>query len=524
MTTVLCERNQLLPLDTRVLDLLPAAVYICDALGVIVYYNRAAAELWGRKPVVGEDLWCGSFRIFRPDGSPLPHDECPMAVALRERRRVFGEEIVVEREDGARLFVMPSPVPLSDSAGELVGAVNLLVDVTDRKRSDESSYLLAAIVESCHDAIISQTLDGLFTSWNRGAEEMLGYQPEEVIGRHVSLLSLPETDRDLTRLFAGIRLGERVADLETRLRAKRGNAIDVSITVSPIRDASRDVIGASIVVRDISERKRLDEALRQSEDRLREADRHKDQFLAMLAHELRDPVSAISNAIEVVRRSDASESQEWSRDVISRQVKNLSRLIDDLLDVARISQGKLQLKTTFVDAGHVLNNAVETVRPLIEEHKHELNLSFPVGSLHLRVDSVRLEQVLVNLLTNAAKYTPSGGRIWLRAERDGHEIAIHVQDNGLGIAPERLSLMFELFTQDDVAARTPRGWPGNWAGARAPAGRNARRHDFGFERGTGPRKHLHGSTPCRTATRWETGHVITERSRQRAGGIPRACG
>ena len=451
MATSIGDNPTLLDLDTKPLDLLPAAVYVCDAEGVILYYNRRAAELWGRSPEVGKDRWCGSFRMFRPDGSPLPHDECPMAVTLREGRSVSGEEIIVEREDGVRIFVLPSPVPLHDGSHAIVGAVNLLVDITERKRVDDTARLLAAIVESSDDAIVSKTLHGIVTSWNRAAESMFGYSAEEMIGRHISVLAPPDKAEDMAYILGRIKQGDRLDHYETKRKAKDGRVIDVSLTVSPVRDASGTVVGASKIARDITERKRMEEALRRSEELLRDADRRKDHFLAMLAHELRNPISAINSAVQVIRKSEGAETLEWSKDVIERQVKHLSRLIDDLLDVSRISQGKIELRKTVVDAGDLLNNAVETVRAFIKERKHELNLSFPVGSMPVEVDPVRLEQVVVNLLTNAAKYTPAGGRISLSAERVGADIVIHVQDNGLGIAPEKLPEMFELFTQAETA-------------------------------------------------------------------------
>jgi PAS domain S-box-containing protein len=437
---------------------LPAAVYVTDRDGRITLFNEQAAALWGRRPEVGKELWCGSFRIFRPDGTPLPHDECPMAVALREGRAVLGQEIVVERPDGTRAFVLPHPVPLSDASGRPAGAVNMLVDVTERKRVGDAERLLAAIVESSDDVIISKTLDGTITSWNRAAERTFGYTAAEALGRHISLIAPPEGAEDMERILARIRRGERVDHYETKRRAKDGRIIDVSLTVSPVRDEAGTIVGASKVARDISDKKRSDEALKRSEERLRDANRRKDEFLAMLAHELRNPLSAINSAVQVARRSDAAQALDWSTDVVQRQVKHLARLLDDLLDVSRISRGKIQLREEVVDAALIINSAVETVRPLIDGRKHELTVSFRAGPLRVKADPVRLEQVVVNLLTNAARYTPPGGRVWLTAERDGADVVIEVRDTGVGIPPEHLPQMFELFTQGHhTLARTEGG-------------------------------------------------------------------
>ena len=218
-----------------------------------------------------------------------------------------------------------------------------------------------------------------------------------------------------------------------------------------------------LAIADITERKRLEveregllQAAEEARDRaeadaakLADADRHKNQFLAMLAHELRNPLAAVRNAVEVASRSGSKEDLEWSRDVTARQVGNFAHLINDLLDVARITEGKIQLHKELIDAAPVIRHAIEAVKPIVEERKHELLLSFTSTDLRLEADSTRLEQILVNLLTNAAKYTPSGGRIQLIAGVEGKEVVFRVRDNGLGILPELLPQMFDLFTQGD---------------------------------------------------------------------------
>jgi two-component system CheB/CheR fusion protein len=218
-----------------------------------------------------------------------------------------------------------------------------------------------------------------------------------------------------------------------------------------------------LAVQDITERRRLEKeregllvAAQEARDRaeedaakLADADRHKNQFLAMLAHELRNPLAAVRNAVEISTRSGSKEDLEWSRDVTARQVGNFAHLINDLLDVARITEGKIQLHKELIDAAQVVRHALEAVKPIVEERKHELLLSYTSTDLRLEADTTRLEQILVNLLTNAAKYTPPGGRIQLIAGVEGNEVVFRVRDNGLGIRPELLPKVFDLFTQGD---------------------------------------------------------------------------
>ena len=241
------------------LDLLPAAVYITNADGLITYYNEAAAALWGHHPQLGVREWCGSWKLYWPDGRPLPHDECPMALALRERRPIRGMEAVAERPDGIRVPFIPYPTPLYDTSGELIGAVNMLVDITDRKRAELYAQRLASVVEFSDDAIITKNLDGVVTSWNRGAERLFGYKAEEAIGKPITILIPHDRQDEEHEILGRIRGGERIDHYETVRRHKDGSLLDISLTVSPLKNSEGRIIGASKIARDITDRRRAQE-------------------------------------------------------------------------------------------------------------------------------------------------------------------------------------------------------------------------------------------------------------------------
>jgi PAS domain S-box-containing protein len=247
---------------------LPAALYLTDERGRITLYNKAATALWGREPEVGKDLWCGSWKIYRPDGTPLPLEECPMAVTLRQGRAIRGEEIVIERADGTRRHVMPHPEPMY-ADGVVIGAINMLIDVTDLHLAERAKAHLAAIVMSSEDAIVSKNLQGIVTSWNGAAERLFGYTAEEMIGQPVSRLIPPDRHDEEPSILERIGRGESIEHYETIRRRKDGTHLPISLTVSPLIDHHGKIIGVSKIARNITEQKRVEESLRENEERLR---------------------------------------------------------------------------------------------------------------------------------------------------------------------------------------------------------------------------------------------------------------
>ena len=264
----------------NLLNALPAAVYVTDSLGQITYFNEAAATLWGHRPTIGSSEWCGSWKLFWPDGRPLPHGECPMAIAIKEKRAVRGMEAVAERPDGTRVSFEPYPTPIFDSDGNLTGAVNMLIDITDRKRGEQAKQHLAAIVEFSDDAIISINLHGIIQSWNAAAERIYGYTVREATGKSVDILIPPDRSNEEPEILNRIRAGQHTEHYETVRVRKDGSLIDISLTVSPVMDGDGKVIGASKIARDITERRKAQE---QRDLLLREIN-HRVRNLFTLAH------------------------------------------------------------------------------------------------------------------------------------------------------------------------------------------------------------------------------------------------
>jgi signal transduction histidine kinase/ActR/RegA family two-component response regulator len=300
----------------RLLDRLPAGAYMCDNDGLITYFNNHAVRVWGREPKLNdpEDRFCGSFKLYSADGAPITHGECWMALALQERKEFNGHEIILERPDGVRATVVAHANPIYGDSGEMLGAVNVLFDITERKRAESA----------------------------------------------------------------------------------------------------------------------------------------KDEFLAMLAHELRNPLAPIRNAVHVLQlKSPPVPEITRMLDVIDRQMNQMTRLVDDLLDVSRITRDKIVLRKSRLSLTEVVNTALETSRPVLAASGQAFAVTMPPMPIYVEADATRLSQVISNLLHNAAKYTDPSGHIWLTIAQEGNDAMISVRDTGIGISAEMLPRIFDMFTQAD---------------------------------------------------------------------------
>ena len=405
------------------------AIVSKDLNSTVMSWNPAAERMfgWTAQEMIGRSI----VTIIPPE---LRHEEDTILANMRAGRRMEHFETWRVAKDGRRVFVSLTVSPVRDITGRVVGASKIARDVTQQREADRARGMLAAIVESTDDAIVSKNLTGMVTSWNRAAERLFGYSSEEMVGASILRIVPPELHEDEYRILARIRAGERIEHYDTVRVAKDGRRVDVSLTISPLRDGAGHIVGASKIARDVTEQ--------------REAQRRKDEFLAILAHELRNPLAPVRYAIAMLRQPGLGEEQRRrSEAILDRQTEHMARLLDDLLDVSRIASGKVELKRALVELEPIAEGAVDAVRVLMQEKQHQLEMQLSPEPMWLDADPVRITQILINLLTNAAKYTNPRGRIELTTRREGRDAVISVKDNGIGFAPAMKSRLFTLFAQ-----------------------------------------------------------------------------
>ncbi len=593
------EQRELLRVTLRSIG---DAVITTDVEGRITYLNTVAETLtgWNQEEAIGLPLEA-VFQIVN-ESTRLPV-ESPAARALREGIVVgLANHTVLVRKDGVECPIDDSAAPISDEDGRTSGCVLIFRDVTARRRQDQATAgqlmtarLLASIIESSDDAIISKSLDGVIQSWNAGAEQLFGFTAEQAVGHHISLVIPPERLGEEDRIIASLRAGQRIEHFETERLRSDGRRILVSLTISPVKDDTGKVVGASKIVRDvtrqrqaeqrerdllaetaaanakfqaffeqgslfagimhvdgtlleanrlsweacgftkeqaigkpfwegpwwspskdlteriraasakaasgrifreempyfvsdgsqrladvtiqpikddtgrvlyvaptgidITERKRLEDNLRRLAADLAEADRRKNEFLAMLAHELRNPLAPISNAARALRLGDSGdEAARSASEMLERQVGQMARLVDDLLDMSRVTRGKIELRKERVELSLIVNQALEVARPLCKSLDHQLSVSLPRHAVYLDADGTRLAQVIGNLLNNACKFTDRGGRVEVIVEQDDdRSVTIRVRDNGIGIAADQIPRLYDMFAQVDTSLERSRG-------------------------------------------------------------------
>ena len=413
------------------------AIVSKDLTGRITSWNTAAERMfgWTAKEVIGRPITI----IIPPDRQA---EEVFVLSQVSQGLVVDHFETVRQHKDGSQVNVSLTISPIHAADGTVIGASKIARDISDRRRLEWQALRLAAIVASSEDAIVSKSLDGVIQTWNAGAERMFGYSAAEAIGRHISLIIPEDRLHEETEVLRRVRAGESVEHFETVRRRKDGSFLDISLAVSPIRRGSQ-IIGASKIARDITEQRRL-------RKEAEEASRMKDEFLAMLSHELRTPLNTVVGYAAMLRKGSMEEPQRSKAiDVIHRNAQTLTRLVGELLDTSRIVTGKIRLDVRDCNLSALANEAVENIRPSADAKGVLLESAIEPG-VATRGDRDRLRQVLWNLLTNAVKFTPAGGRINVGLSAGPAEVRFVVQDTGIGLAAEALPHIFQRFWQGEA--------------------------------------------------------------------------
>jgi PAS domain S-box-containing protein len=423
------------------------AIFLLDPTGRIATWNAGAQRFKGY--TAGEIIG-RHFSVFYP-ASEIAAGKCEYELEVAAREGRFEDEGWRVRKDGSRFWANVVITALRDRAGTLIGFGKVTRDLTDRKAAEERRRIqderFALLVGSVKDyALLILDPAGNVTTWNAGAEQIKGYTASEIIGSHFSRF-YPEDDVRAGKCEHELEVAAREGRFEDegwRVR-KDGSRFWANVVISAVRDDLGNLIGYSKVTRDLTERRRAEEEA-SARKAAEQASRTKDEFLAMLGHELRNPLAPIVSAIQLLKLSGNQKSAREYQ-VIERQVKQMVRLVDDLLEVSRISRGKIALKRKPFDLRDALAKATEIALPLIDQKRHDFEVKVPSYPLIVDGDDARLTQVFANLLNNAAKYTNAGGRIVLIVRHDKTHVTVEVQDNGIGIDPTLLPRVFELFVQ-----------------------------------------------------------------------------
>jgi PAS domain S-box-containing protein len=429
---------------------------ITDPQGTLLESNRLAWEGCGytRDQVVGKPFW--ECPWWSP--SPALMEQIQAACTRAAAGELFHQEMPYYVADGSKRMADVTIQRIQDEAGRLLALSLTGTDITDRRRAEADRQRFVTLVESSTDLIGMSDLQGMPFFINRAGLQMVGLDDLEQ-ARHTPAASFffPEDQSRMLQEFFPSVLEKGHGEMEIRFRHfKTGEARWIAYKVLTLPDESGRPIALATVSQDVTERKRLEHTLRDLATDLSEADRRKTEFLAILSHELRNPLAPISNAVRALRSGRDQGTIQSAAEMLERQVGQIVRLVDDLLDMSRITRGKLELRKERTELAPIINQAVEAVRALYRSTDRELTLKLPSDPVYLDADPARLAQVIGNLLNNAFKFTDMGGRVGLTIETERNHVTIRVRDDGIGIAADQLPHLFDMFTQVDTSLERSR--------------------------------------------------------------------
>lgn len=406
--------------------------------GIITSWNGAAVEMFGfsESEAIGSHITI----IIPPDRI---HEETMIINHVRNGRKIDHIETVRVAKDGKEVNVSLTVSPIKNKKGEIIGASKVARNINFRKLAEEKQAILAAIVVSSDDAIISKTLNGIITSWNHAAEKMFGYTESEAVGSHITtIIPLDRMDEE-AMIINNIRNGKKIDHIETVRVAKDGKEVNISLTVSPVRNDKGKVIGASKVARDISEKIELERQRQLYTKRLQELNQYKDDFMAMASHELKTPLTVILVNLQLLEFKMTEDANiEYVKRILKMSNK-LSDLINDLFDVTKIQSGKLDLTPSVFNLNILLKETCHNLQQTTP--KHLIICNECSEELTAYADRDRIEQVIINILGNAIKYSPNAGEIIVDSSKEDGKIKVSIADKGIGIPQEDLQNVFSRF-------------------------------------------------------------------------------
>jgi PAS domain S-box-containing protein len=405
--------------------------------GTILSWNGGAEKVFGYNAIEAIN---NNISLIVP--KELQEEETEILVRIKKGELIEHHETTRKTKDGHRVSIALTISPIKDKSGNIIGISNIARDISGQRLAEEKESMLAAIVNSSDDAIISKTLNGIITSWNTAAQKMFGYTEDEVIGKHISIIIPPDRLDEEKLIIQNIRNGVKIDHFETVRHGKDKKDIYISLTVSPIRNKKGEVIGASKVARDITEKVEAEKQRDLYTKKLQELNKYKDEFMAMASHELKTPLTIIKANLDIMLlQSPENKSNPFIQKTLYH-VNRLDRLMNDLLDISKIQSGRLELNLANFDMTILLREIIQNVQPTTQI---QITYNEKENSLWAHGDMERIGLVINNLLTNAIKYSPGSKIITVESFAENNKITVRISDNGIGIPREDLTNIFSRF-------------------------------------------------------------------------------
>lgn len=406
--------------------------------GIITSWNRAAEKTFGytEQEAIGQHI----SLIIPPDRLS---EEDFIIGQIAKGSKVDHFETVRRAKDGREVHLSVTVSPVVDASGKIIGASKVARDISAIKQASEKQAMLAAIIGSSDDTIVSKTLEGKITSWNRSAERMFGYSEQEALGQHISMIIPPDRLNEETFIIGEVSQGKKVDHFETVRVAKGGRLVPISLSVSPIIDKNGQVIGASKIARDISEHLAVQEEKARLYDEIKALNDKKDEFIGLASHELKTPLTSIQGYLQILNNDMSEERRKEFLKRTGQQVKKLNNLVSDLLDISKIEAGKLQFNPSAFDLSQVTRDAIDLIT--YSNNSHKLRLETDLDKLVIHGDAQRIEQVILNLLTNAIRYAPGSDEVVVQLSQESGLAKVSVRDRGIGIPADKLEHIFSRF-------------------------------------------------------------------------------